>query len=214
MKAIIINYNRLSLTRGTVEWCAANGLEPIIIDNHSTYKPLLEWYDKCGVRVVRMDKNYGHKVIWTNWMFRELGINDKYILTDPDLDFSSVPSDFLQVMEEGLKRYPDYERIGFSLEIDDLPNNDLGRHVYKHEIRFWQKPLDELYFEAEVDTTFAMHKICPYNTYNSLRINKPYCVRHVPWYIDDISSLPEDEQFYLQSAGDSFSWKSKIVNNE
>lgn len=211
MKAIIINFNRLSLTKDTATWCSDMGLEPIIIDNCSNYPPLLEWYKECKFRVVRMDKNYGHKVIWSNWMFRELGITDKYILTDPDLDFSTVPKDFLAVMEEGLRRYPKYERIGFSLEIDDLPNTPLGRSVYKHEIRFWDKPLDELYFDAEVDTTFCMHKIVPYNTYNSLRINKPYTVRHLPWYYSDFEVLADDERNYLSSANESFSWKNQIV---
>lgn len=211
MKAIIINFNRLELTKATAIWCASMGLEPIIIDNCSTYEPLLEWYAHCDFKVVRMDKNYGHKVIWTNWMFRELGIKDKYILTDPDLDLSGVPRDFLEVMEEGLKKYPKFERIGLSLEIDDLPNNDLGRQVYKHELRFWNKPLDELYFDAEVDTTFALQKIGMYSTYNSLRINKPYTARHIPWYYDDIEKLSIDEQNYLKTAGASFSWKEKIM---
>jgi hypothetical protein len=187
------------------------GLEPVIIDNCSTYEPLLEWYAHCDFKVVRMDKNYGHKVIWTNWMFRDLGIKDKYILTDPDLDLSGVPSDFLEVMEEGLKRYPKFERIGLSLEIDDLPDNDLGRQVYKHELRFWNKPLDEMYFEAEVDTTFALQKIGMYNTYNSLRINKPYTARHIPWYYTDLENLSIDEKNYIKTAGASFSWKDKIV---
>lgn len=211
MKAIIINYNRKTLTEQTAVWCATNGLEPIIIDNSSNYEPLLEWYAHCPFKVVRMDKNYGHKVIWSNWMFRDLGIKDKYILTDPDLDLSSVPSDFLEVMEEGLKRYPDFERIGLSLEIDDLPGDAKGRAVYKHEIRFWQKPLDELYFDAEVDTTFALQKICPYNTYNSLRVGKPYTARHLPWYYRDMSKLCEDERNYLLTAGESFSWKQALM---
>ena len=211
MKAIIINFNRLELTKATAIWCASMALEPIIIDNCSTYEPLLEWYAHCDFKVVRMDKNYGHKVIWANWMFRELGITDKYILTDPDLSFSSVPDDFLEVMQEGLRKYPTFERIGFSLEIDDLPDTRLGREVYKHELRFWNKPLDELYFDAEVDTTFALQKIMPYNTYNSLRINKPYCARHLPWYHEDIEKLPIDEKNYIKTANSSFSWKEKII---
>ena len=212
MKCVILNFNRLLLTKNTVEWCLKHSLEPVIIDNASDYQPLLDYYSSKPCEVLRLDRNYGHKVLWEQWLFRKLGITDRYLLTDPDLDLSGVPDDFLQVMHEGLDRYPVFDRIGLSLEIDDLPNNDLGRSVYKHEIRFWNNPLDSLYYEAEVDTTFALHKITNYNTYNSLRVGKPYTARHLPWYYTDFNSLSDDEKNYFQTANNSFSWKDRIIS--
>ena len=213
MKCVILNYNRLTLLQNTCQWCALHGLDVIIVDNASDYEPLLEWYKTCPYKVLRMDKNYGHRVVWEQWLFRQLGISadDLYILTDPDLDFSSIPDDFLEIMQEGFRRYPKVQKVGFSLEIDDLLNTELGKQVYKHEIRFWQSPLDDLFYDAEIDTTFAMCRVQNYSTYNCLRIAPPYSVRHLAWYYDDIEKLPIDERNYLQTAGESFSWKNKII---
>ena len=213
MKCVILNYNRLTLLQNTCQWCALHGLDVIIVDNASDYEPLLEWYKTCPYKVLRMDKNYGHRVVWEQWLFRQLGISadDLYILTDPDLDFSSIPDDFLEIMQEGFRRYPKVQKVGFSLEIDDLPDTELGKQVYKHELRFWQSPLDELFYDAEIDTTFAMCRVQNYSTYNCLRIAPPYSVRHLAWYYDDIEKLPIDERNYLQTAGESFSWKNKII---
>ena len=207
MKAVIINYNRLTLTKQTADWLSAHGLDVVIIDNHSDYKPLDDWYKSCPYKVLIMDKNYGHKVLWEQWLFRDLDITDKYILTDPDLDLTNIPDDFLDVMSNGLEKYPSYDRIGVSLEIDDLPNDDFSRKVYKWELQWWNKPLDNLYFDAQVDTTLAMHKVTNYNTFNSLRIGRPYTARHLPWYYTDFEKLPNDELYYLQTAGGSISWR-------
>ena len=212
MKCVILNFNRLLLTKNTVDWCLKHSLEPIILDNASNYQPLLDYYNSKPCEVVRLGKNHGHKVLWEQWLFRLIGIRGNYLLTDPDLDLSGVPDDFLEVMQEGLDRYLTFDRIGLSLEIDDLPLTDLGRSVYKHEIRFWNKPLDALYYEAEVDTTFALHKITNYNTFNSLRVGKPYTVRHIPWYYTDFNSLSDDDKNYFQTANNSFSWKDKIIS--
>ena len=66
MKALIINFNRITLPLKLASWCQNHGLEPIIIDNHSDYIPLLEYYaTRCPYYVLRMDKNYGHQVIWS-----------------------------------------------------------------------------------------------------------------------------------------------------
>lgn len=213
MKCIVLNYNLLTLLQNTCEWCASHGLDVIIVDNASDYEPLLEWYKTCPYKVLRMDKNYGHRVVWEQWLFKQLGISadDLFILTDPDLEYTNIPDDFLEVMQEGFRRYPKVQKVGFSLEIDDLPDTELGKQAYKHELRFWQSPLDDLFYEAEIDTTFAMCRVQGYSTYNCLRIAPPYSVKHLPWWYDDIEKLPIDERNYLQTANESFSWKNKIV---
>ena len=104
-KCLIINYNRISLPVQLAHWCFNNGLEPVIIDNNSDYIPLLEYYaQRCPFQVLRMEQNYGHQVVWTQNILQRLGIKDKYIVTDPDLDCSNIPGDFLEVLEEGLRR--------------------------------------------------------------------------------------------------------------
>lgn len=44
--ALIINWNRLEYPKNMADWLAENGtVEPIIVDNGSTYPPLLEYYE-------------------------------------------------------------------------------------------------------------------------------------------------------------------------
>jgi hypothetical protein len=195
MKALIINYNRLTLPVKMAFWLFNHGIEPIIIDNHSDYKPLLDYYSyRCRFKVISMDKNYGYKVIWSQNLLNELGIEDLFIISDPDLDLSGIPDDFLSVLEAGLNKYPQFDKCGFSLEINDVKHEN----TVNWENKFWRYPLDDLYFNAPVDTTFALYKTKEFS-YNALRTNRPYTARHVPWYYEDLVSMPEDEQYYYKT---------------
>ena len=215
MKALIINYNRLTLPAAMADWLAENGCEPIFIDNCSTYEPLLEYYHHCPYMVMHLNRNYGHKVVWTPeaTILQRLGITDRYIVTDPDLDLSAVPSDFLEVLHEGLNRYPEYKKCGLSLEINDLPDNPEIRAMRDNcEARYWTEPLDDRYFKAAIDTTLALHRADARHYFHrpALRTNRPYTARHVPWYYEGLADLPEDEKFYFQTAGNSSTNKDRI----
>ena len=54
-------YNRLTYPKNMSEFLSDHGIEVILIDNNSTYPPLLEWYDKCPYKVHRLKENMGHK---------------------------------------------------------------------------------------------------------------------------------------------------------
>ena len=201
-KALIITYNRLNLPRKMADFLFAHGIDPVFIDNNSDYPPLLEYYKTTKYEVVRMDKNYGYKVIWEQNILKLLGITGNYIVTDPDLDLSGIPNDFLSVLEEGLRRYPQFDKCGFSLEINDLPPTDFCPANY--EKQFWQYPLDDRYFKAPIDTTFALYKT-PFHSYNAMRTNRPYTARHLPWYYFDLEDMPEDEQYYFKTTSETHS---------
>ena len=40
------------------------GIEPVFIDNASTYQPLLDYYKNCKYETVLLNQNFGHTVIW------------------------------------------------------------------------------------------------------------------------------------------------------
>ena len=199
MKALIINYNRLLMPKRTADWCAGHGLIPIIIDNHSTYEPLLEWYLKCPYTIIRLKENYGSHVLWKAPLFDFLKTEKQHILTDPDLDLSGVPDDFLEVMQEGLKRYPEFTKIGLSLEINDLPDSPEGNFIRGVEGKYWRNPLDDRYFIADTDTTFCLRTQIEH-THKALRTNRPYTARHIPWYYTSFSALDAEEQNYFNTA--------------
>jgi len=202
MKALIITYNRLNLPVNMARFLSDHGIDPVFADNNSDYRPLLEYYKTTPFEVISMDKNYGYKVVWEQDILKRLGITGNYIVTDPDLDLSGIPDDFLSVLEEGLNRYPQFDKCGFSLEINDLPPTDFCPAEY--EKQFWQYPLDGRYFQAAIDTTFALYKV-PYHSFKALRTNRPYTAKHMPWYYFDFKDMPIDEQFYFKTCKESHS---------
>lgn len=213
IKALIINFNRLTLTVNTADWCASKGLQPIIIDNASDYIPLIDYYNHTPYQVLRLSKNYGHKVLWDYPVLEKLGIKERFIYTDPDLDFTGIPDDFLEVLNKGLDKYP-VSKCGFSLEINDLPDDKEGNFIRTGpEAPYWKKPLDDLYFDADTDTTFALYRY-PLGEYShsAVRTNRPYTVKHLPWYYRDLSVLSEDEQNYYKTASPVFSSGLKRLN--
>jgi hypothetical protein len=187
------------------------GIIPIFIDNNSVYQPLLEYYKICKYEVIKLNQNYGHTVIWDANILKRLNINGEYIITDPDLDISNIPKDFLGILQEGLYKYPKYDKCGFSLRLTDLPNNNFSRYVNETEIGYWKKPLDEMYFDALTDTTFALYRAgVRIKTSNSIRTNEPYCAKHVPWYYTNMNELPDDEKYYFKSIQTSTYYSYKL----
>lgn len=209
MRTYIINFNRLTYLKTMIEWCQANGLDPVVVDNYSTWGPLIDYYATKPCEIIRMPKNWGHTVVWD----AQLHLSDaRYIVTDPDLDLSGIPSDFLDVLSEGLDRYPLIPKCGFSLEISDLPDSPEGRFIRKVEAGYWLQPFDDRYFLAPIDTTFALYQgWMRHYTLDAIRTNRPYTARHYSWYYTDFRTLPEDEQYYYRTAGKSASGKERLL---
>lgn len=214
MITFIINYNRLTLSKNVADWCAAHGLTPIFIDNHSDYGALLEYYYNCPYQVYRLKENRGHRVISSLDLKKLFGVTGRYIITDPDLDLTGVPDDFLNVMNDGLNLYPSFSKCGLSLEINDLPDSPEGKFIRSHaEPTYWLRPLSPLYFDAPVDTTFVLYRreFRQHFVTRSMRTNRPYTAKHIPWYYTDMSALPEDEQYYFKTANNSCSGKRRLM---
>lgn len=210
MKCFIINYNRLLLPNNMAKWLAERGCEPIFIDNHSDYIPLLDYYATCPFQVVFMKKNFGHRVFWEHNLVKEFNIKGRYIVTDPDLDLTGIPNDFLQVLDEGLDSYNFIDKCGFSLEINDLPNSPEGNFIRDQcEVRYWKHKVGK-FWKSPIDTTFAMYRkgVTRY-THTAYRTDRPYTAKHVPWYYTDLSLLSPDELYYYQTADVNFSTGKK-----
>jgi len=202
MKAFIITYNRLHLPVNMAKFLSDHDIDPVFVDNNSDYPPLLEYYKTTPYEVIRMRENYGYKVVWEQNLLSRLNITGNYIVTDPDLYLSRVPDDFLAVLEQGLIKYPEYDKCGLSLEINDVPATSFS--PVEWETQFWQHPLDSRYFKAPVDTTFALYKV-PYHSFKALRTNRPYTAKHMPWYYFDFRDMPQDEQYYFDTTSETHS---------
>ena len=212
-KVFIVTFNRLTIPKAMADFVAARGCEPVFVDNNSTYPPLLEYYKSTPYRVIRMSENHGHTVIWKNNFLDIFGIKGRYIVTDCDLDLSNISDDFLKIMNQGLDKYPTYDKCGLSLEIGDLPDSEYGRSVVKHESNFWSRPLDGMYFHADTDTTFALYQARHYSL-SGIRVNRPYTALHVPWYHNYFEDLSEEEKYYFTTANGSSYYAKRILSNK
>ena len=139
----IINYNRLTPLKAMVEYLKTiPEINPIIIDNNSTYEPLIEYYKSKPCELELLSLNWGCCAFWqTNLMDKYEAKNGNYIITDSDLDISQVPTDFMGVLREGLNRY-NVDKCGFSLRLDDLPKNTYTDGVKAREKANWGDCID------------------------------------------------------------------------
>ncbi|TAE35276.1 MAG: glycosyltransferase family 2 protein [Runella slithyformis] len=177
----------------------------VILDNASTYPPLLEYYKNCPHRVVLLGKNAGYMALWESPIFEEFK-NDFYVYTDPDLlPIAQCPKDFMEVFLKLLAENADIKKVGFSLKIDDLPDCfPKKQEIVAIESKYWQRKRSELAYDAPIDTTFALYRPGAKGDHRAkgLRTVYPYVARHLPWYLDP-QNLPEEEIYYKQRASDS-----------
>ena len=204
INVFIVSYNRLSYLKKLVLWLEKAGFENIhIVDNASTYPPLLEYLNSSKHKVHRLEKNYGHLTVWECGKFDSIIKNEKYIVTDCDVlpveeCHENVAEHFLKILD----KYPSYAKVGFSLKIDDLPDCNLSKQaVLDWEGQFWRKKIENGLYDASIDTTFALYRPGIYpdskKWWKSIRTDFPYIARHLPWYED--SENPSEEEIYYQN---------------
>ena len=221
----IISYNRFEYLRQMLEWLEKCGYKNItIIDNNSNYEPLLEFYKTCPYNVIRMKKNYGHFVFYKHIRFFWKRILSFYILTDPDLSLvEECPNDFVEQFVKIMVDYPSYYKVGFSLRIDDIPDD----YYLKYEVlvchtRFYEKIINNpkyayKIYNAPIDTTFALNSPDLYSPftgykYKGLRTGTPYQLRHLPWYVTQRNS--EVENYIKTARHDISNWDGSHSQEE
>lgn len=218
----IISYNRLICLKQLVEYLSACGLEKniVILDNNSTYPPLLDYLASIQVKVVYLKKNYGHLALWKSRLFESVITTQPFVLTDCDvIPDANCPLDFLNHFYSKLLKNEKLTKVGFALSIDDIPENYFRKkEVILWELKHWQHidQRDPEFFDASIDTTFAVYRpnVMPYMSqwWSSARSNYPYIARHYPWYITNSSpeNVLQEEKFYQESIKSKFShWYSK-----
>lgn len=212
---LIISYNRKTFLQRQLEYLLPHPrLQIIIIDNNSTYEPLLEFYEEIANDCIihRCDKNYGNKVVWNLGLSKTYANDEPYIVTDSDILLDYVKSDWLEILEQGLEKYTNYVKVGLGLNLSRIPHNYKRRaEVIAHERKtLHRKSIGSIiYYECPVDTTLALYRggFHQYNIWNSLRTYKPYEATHLEWHI----TTPDDEMmFYFEATKnkDFVHWKA------
>jgi hypothetical protein len=100
-----------------------------------------------------------------------------------------------------LQRNPSFDKVGFSLKIDDLPAHYRHRDdVITWEKQFWTTVHEPGFYRAPVDTTLALYRPgLGHDNGNALRSAPPYVARHLPWYADSANPTEED-RYYVSRA--------------
>jgi len=199
--AFVCNRDRLHWPRRLAADLERAGCRVVFVDNASTYPPLLAWYRSCPHEVLRLSENLGQEAPWLSGAVQRDG-GDRYIVTDPDLDISAVPDDWLSVLGQGL-RFAGIGKVGFSLRTDDIPAaNPLRDEIVSWEVAFQRRRIGTLFYWARIDTTLALYDrqrieiARPRWRDRALRTAAPYAARHLSWYVSP-RRVPADERYYL-----------------
>jgi hypothetical protein len=194
---IINNRNRLTYLLQLISWLEKNGYYNIyIIDNNSTFEPLLNFYKSSQYKIYYLSENVGHLSLWKTGIIKDFEKN-YYVYTDPDLvPVNNCPDDILEHFYKILNKYPNIEKVGFGLKIDDLPDYYIDKNrVIEWESKFWKNKIADDLYSADIDTTFALYKPftngCHY-VQNAFRTGGPYQLHHLPWYEDSQNETNEN----------------------
>lgn len=225
MKVYINNRNYLTWPKNMSEILLNQNHEVIIVDNNSSYQPLIDWYEKQkDIDIVRLNINVGHTAPWA---LNIVDNSDYYVVTDPDLCISSVPNDWDSILIEGIKKFS-ATKCGLSLSENNIPKENPAWILD----RFCDYPngdnpitwgdhikLDKFFINFPTDTTFAIYSPGQWYHIGGIRSNKPYTAKHLPWYIvlnknenlNEFQIEMNDEMyFYFKNSSDVSTTKHRM----
>ena len=210
---IINNRNYLTWPKAMVETIKTFDEvgEIIIIDNGSTYPPLLEWYKTNPCTIVKID-NTGHKAPWSTGIVSNLKA-DYFVVTDPDLGLDRVPKDVLTFLRQKLINNPGLGKVGLQLDSNIPSDSPWVEHMEVYEKSRWAKSRvsskdPDVYIDVAVDTTFALYnRKTTTHWIGGGSVKAPYIANHFPWEISNHDRVNNSEfQYYLQNANKSSSY--------
>lgn len=199
----IVVRDLLSPLQQLVGWLQRAGHERVVlVDNDSTYPPMVEYLASTPHTVVRCGWNMGHRSPWLSGAIFEMAHNENYIVSDPDIvPDDGCPLDAIEFFADVMAAHPDVHRVGFGLRIDDLPDHYAPKaDVIAWEAPMWAHEIEPGLFDAPIDTTFALARVPRPSSRPSIRTGPPYVARHLSWY--DNTAEPTDELLYYRDHSD------------
>ena len=210
---IINNRNFLTWPKAMVERIKEyDGVgEIIIVDNDSTYPPLLEWYATNPCRIERLNDNLGMGAPWASEIVKQLN-GVPYVLTDPDMGLEDTPDDTLLYLFDRLNSLQlDKVGLGLDWQIVEKKSPYYERLNVYEKSRWSNSPvIDGVYTEVQIDTTFALYNVDHYFIGGG-STTFPYVARHYPWEFS-IEEARNNEEFmyYMDNATSASSYKTLI----
>lgn len=179
----------------------------IIVDNGSTYQPLLDWYETKPCDVIMID-NIGHDAPWASGVVGKLN-TEYYIVTDPDMGLNDIPTDMLTILYNNMKIF-NLNKIGLGLDWKIItPESPYYGHLMTSEKGRWEnsRRIGLVFLDIAIDTTFAMYNKPEYFI-GGASTGFPYIAKHFPWYLTvDERNNNEEFLYYIKNANCSSSYK-------
>jgi glycosyltransferase involved in cell wall biosynthesis len=177
-----------------------------IVDNASTYEPLLEWYKTKPCEIIKVD-NLGQHAPWISGLAKKL--NYYYVVTDADMGLNDTPKDTLNYLKYKMDEL-NLDKIGLGLNWKIVKEDAIYyNHMQNHERNRWRNTKVErgVAVDIPIDTTFALYRD-NYSFIGGASTFEPYVARHYPWEysLQQIHDDPEF-QYYLDHATNASSFK-------
>ena len=212
---LIISYNNHKYVENTIRQIihinASLENSITIIDNNSNDNDTLQYLKDIvsrysSIKVIYNSSNNGPWITDSQNVDIYNMMPDKFILTDPDLEFNTdLPANFIEILVELSNTY-NCTKIGFALKIDDSDKMYKGPYQFEMDIhgwesQFWVHKIDNSQYElysADIDTTFYLHN--KYGDGSRIRIAGNFTARHLPFYINDgILTNTDKYKMYIDS---------------
>lgn len=214
---IIPNFNQKTYLINMINWWNyyTHSAPVYVVDNASTYEPLLSFYDKCknvfnNVEIIRCEINNCGENLKAFLQEYIHGKYQYYVISNPDIQpHPEVPENFLKIYVEVLNNYS-YHRVGLGLIYDDLPDFiDNKADVIKNEKSHWlnkqivaTKQGKYKGYKTGIDLTFCLYKTQNggwltnkegNNFANALRLFKAF---HFGWYVGPQTAIDENINYF------------------
>lgn len=193
---IFINVrDRVTCLRQLVAWMEKAGQQRIILlDNDSSYPPLLEYLEASPHTVVRLGQNVGCRALWD----MALEPNEPYVYTDPDVvPTEHCPLDLIAHLGEALERNPTFVKAGVGLYLEDVSTSMIA-YEWERSLTAPSRLIAPGLYSSQIDTTLALQLPGQGFFYTAIRTGAPYEARHLPWY--NLADPNEEDRYYLQRA--------------
>lgn len=192
---IIVCYNNFKYVDNTIKQLAkinedySNNI--IILNNCSDDIHTMKYLLNSNHMVIHNDANTGPWITQTNNINIYNMMPDKFIITDPDLEFNEkLPSNFIDILSSLSDDYK-CNKIGFALDISDFENMYTypycqDKNIHDWEKQFWNNKIDNKNYDlynAAIDTTFCL--INKNAQSGNIRIAGNFIAKHIPWYINN-----------------------------
>lgn len=195
--------DRLRDLRQLVEWLERAGHRIVLLDNASTFPPLLRYLAATPHEVRYLGENLGSRALWEARMVPDT----PFVLSDPDIvPLDSCPLDAVAHLQRLLDAHPAYSKAGLGLYLDDVefPSKGWERTLVSRET-------SPGVFDSLIDTTFALYRPGAEFAYEAIRTGHPYQARHSSWYVTEPDA---EDAYYLERAETGptgSSWKEGLA---